>query len=59
MFKLTMETVNASFEDPQEIPNILRDVAERISRGRTEGAVFDANGNRVGTFKGAGTDDLD
>lgn len=50
MFDLKFDTRNAAFEDPGEVPRILRDVAARIKNGATDGAIQDRNGNTVGTF---------
>lgn len=51
MFDLHVETDNAAFEDPAaETARILREVADRLENGSTEGAIADINGNRVGSF---------
>jgi hypothetical protein len=59
MFKLEIvHTENAAFEDNRgyEIARILRDAADKIETGTSEGALFDYNGNRVGAFE---LEDLD
>lgn len=53
MFTLTINTENAAFEDPSELPRLLRKVASLISMGDTEGRILDMNGNTVGSFAGA------
>ncbi len=52
MFKLTIDTDNAAFEDDREIEiaRILTHVAHRIKSGVRAEAVRDVNGNRVGSF---------
>lgn len=50
-FVLEIETNNAAFEHPGELPGLVRNVADFLSRGRTEGGVMDSNGNTVGTFQ--------
>jgi hypothetical protein len=52
MFKLTIETENAAFEDlpGHECARILRDVATALERGTRGAPVHDLNGNRVGRF---------
>lgn len=53
MLKLTISTANAAFEgDPApECARILRALADLIEYGeRTDGSLFDVNGNRVGSF---------
>ncbi len=52
-FKLEItETDNAAFDDgpATEIARILEVAAKRVRDGWTEGALLDANGNRVGRF---------
>ena len=57
MFKLTIETNSAAFEDdcPDEIGRILRDLADKIENtcrpgalGEYSGGVRDLNGNTTG-----------
>lgn len=52
-FVLTIRMENAAFDpDPQwEVARILRDVVEKIDRGRTDGPILDINGNTVGKFE--------
>lgn len=56
-FKLEIECNNAAFEDApdDEIARILRSCARRLEIGfegvSGRNALFDANGNRVGTFQ--------
>lgn len=57
MFRLTIETVNAAFDDApaSEIARILRDLADKLERdgvpmdGRENWRLRDVNGNTVGT----------
>lgn len=55
MFKLTIKTANAAFEDSAstEVARILRDLAEYLdsSGAPDEGTVRDTNGNTVGSWK--------
>ena len=53
---ITIDMSNAAFEDPQELPRILKDLAERLEqRGSFEPgdseSVRDLNGNNVGMLK--------
>lgn len=44
---------NAAFADgnrPAEVARILREVADKIDAGRTDGVVIDINGNTVGRW---------
>lgn len=53
MVKIQFNTGNAAFEEPYdtiEIARILRDIADKIENGRTEGKCIDINGNGVGTW---------
>lgn len=52
MFELKFETDNACFEDhlATEASAIIREVAMRVSQGRTAGKVMDSNGNTVGSW---------
>ena len=61
MFELTIKTDNAAFRDDDdtgdnadatrsEVARILRETARRILNGTTDGALRDANGNKVGHF---------
>ena len=48
-FLLSLSMDNAAFEDGEELPTILRSVAEAIERGSKFIMINDSNGNRVGT----------
>lgn len=53
MVNITFRTGNAAFEEPDdvyEIARILRDIADKIENGRTEGSCIDYNGNGVGAW---------
>lgn len=58
MFRLEFSTDNAAFEGdfaPEEIARILRDAADRVASnipmtGGDSGGVYDANGNRIGSW---------
>ena len=52
MFKLKFETDNAAFESStgDEAARILRQIAERLENYDTDGAVMDANGNKIGAW---------
>jgi hypothetical protein len=52
-FRLYITTDNAAFEDPGELPRILRKIASDIEDGRDIGhfqTILDANGNDVGRY---------
>jgi len=52
MLRIEFETDNAAFESRAEIARILRQVAvEVMNTGRTERAIVDANGNKVGKWE--------
>lgn len=61
MFKLTIDTGNAAFDDDthpiyardREIARILRALAKKLEDDCAEnaGKLFDSNGNRVGEFQ--------
>ena len=54
MFSLKLKTDNAAFSDGNksyEISRILREIADKIEDGNTEGSIRDINGNRIGEFK--------
>lgn len=53
---ISIQMDGAAFEDPQELPRILKDLAERLEqRGSFESgdseSVLDMNGNNVGMLK--------
>lgn len=53
MFTLTFATSNAAFQDGQvtlETCRILREIADKLEAGMCDGAAYDLNGNRVGSF---------
>lgn len=50
MFKLSIATGNAAFADPDELPRLLAEVADRVRGGEWSGTVRDTNGNRVGDY---------
>ena len=52
MFKLTIETGNAAFEQEcaYECARILRQVADALQSGTRGAPLYDFNGNRVGRF---------
>jgi len=49
-FKLEISTDNAAFEDPEELPLLLRQVANWAAAGEREHGIVDTNGNTVGRF---------
>lgn len=54
MFKLTIKTDNAAFDDSMlwlELARILRDIAMQLENQRDEGKCRDINGNTVGWFE--------
>ncbi len=56
MFTLTIETGNAAFGDclddeTAELARILRAAADKLDEGSTYGLLYDANGNRMGSFE--------
>jgi hypothetical protein len=53
LFKLTIETGNAAFEEEpaEEIIRILeQDLIPKLKKGYSSGVVRDLNGNETGTF---------
>lgn len=53
MFKLTIDTGNAAFEEhgaAGEIVRILSGVIRRVANGDDFGILYDVNGNKVGSF---------
>ena len=55
MFKVQIDTGNAAFDEDNggaaaETARILREIADRLENGRTEGPAFDLNGNTVGRY---------
>lgn len=54
MFRMSLKTRAAAFTeygDPApEIARLLREAADRIEQGETEGALLDINGNTAGRF---------
>lgn len=53
MLKIEFETDNAAFGDGNatyETARILRNIADRIKGGATEGGAYDFNGNHVGKW---------
>jgi hypothetical protein len=52
-FSIEINCDNDAFaESPgAEIAMILRTAAKRLENGQTSGKLFDANGNKVGTFQ--------
>lgn len=51
MFKITLNTANAAFEDKAaETARILRDIAQRVAEGDQHGNVRDINGNTIGSW---------
>ena len=55
-FRVQIKTDNAAFDDDPvpEIIKCLRRVIADLTLASTEGFIYDTNGNRVGTFSGAG-----
>lgn len=52
-FEINMRSGNAAFSDgnaPHETARILRETADRIDRGDTDGNLRDINGNTIGHF---------
>lgn len=52
-FSLNFKMDNEAFADYMEgeVKQILHDVGEHVTQGRTAGKVFDSNGNSVGEWK--------
>lgn len=50
LFTLQVETESAAFEDPSELPALLRKAAQKIEDGERSAYLLDTNGNRVGSF---------
>jgi hypothetical protein len=50
LFKLEIDTENAAFEDPSEVPRMLEEIAIKIQAGQMNGKVKDINGNTCGEW---------
>jgi hypothetical protein len=53
MFTVKIKTQNAAFEGEDkalELARILREIAQHLEDGQSEGRVQDSNGNTVGAF---------
>lgn len=52
-FAVEIEMDNSSFENPQELPRIVRELSRKLesARGYATGYVLDANGNTVGAWE--------
>ena len=52
MFTLRFDTDNAAFEDDvaAEYAATLRRVVAKLKEGRTDGPLFDLNGNKIGEW---------
>lgn len=53
MLTVKIKTDNAAFggaDKALELARMLREIAQKIERGHTEGKVYDLNGNPVGAF---------
>ncbi|HEU0197011.1 MAG TPA: hypothetical protein VFQ88_07305 [Nevskiaceae bacterium] len=54
---IKIETGNAAFDpEPEEVARILRELADKVEKSRgvekgDEMSLFDANGNKVGTWR--------
>jgi len=51
MLKIEIKTGNSATNNPYELGELLKEVAEKIQDGRSEGNILDYNGNKVGKFK--------
>ena len=49
-FSMEINTDNAVFDDPYELPTALEWVARKIEAGADSGKVLDSNGNTVGSW---------
>jgi hypothetical protein len=49
-FTLNIDTDNAAFEDPYELPAALGRVIQKLEAGADSGKVLDSNGNTVGSW---------
>lgn len=50
-FTCTINTDKPAFDDPDELPRLLRQITYRIENLHTFGPVFDINGNGVGRWE--------
>lgn len=50
MFRLVFATDNDAVQTPDEIADLVQEVANKIRAGHGNGNVRDANGNTVGSF---------
>lgn len=51
MFTLTIKMGNAAMSDAPDVSKALRRVARDIDNGAFSGAIWDDNGNRVGSYE--------
>ena len=52
-FKLVVNMDNAAFDrgDGRELARILREIANKVQDGKTDGRAMDVNGNKVGEWE--------
>ena len=50
IFTCEVKMDNSAFEDPMELPQILREIARLVAEGQTGRGIRDSNGNRVGQW---------
>ena len=51
-FTLSIDMGNDAMRTPVDLANALADVAHKLENwGRDQGSVYDANGNKVGSFE--------
>lgn len=58
MFTLNIETNNAAFDEnslTHELSRILKETACKIAAGKTNGNIYDINGNCIGSYSTNGT----
>ena len=49
-FRVNVKMDNAAFENSEELPRILEEIARQLRLGNTGKQIADSNGNRVGQW---------
>lgn len=57
MFQVSINLDNAAFDNPDELPQLLENIAKQIRDGKLEAVVVDSNGNRVGKWQIVSSDE--
>ena len=58
LFTVRLHTMNDAARSPEDLAQILRDMADRVESGTASGLVRDINGNRIGAFLWSAREDI-